>query len=166
MNLLRAIDRIFPPKIAYAHCDIPCGIYESDGATLAAHTVHRMVEIIDALPKDGGTVKDRNNFARCVRVKDEHAAKCKHELFTLWADFFKEEHLEKFPDLHDKFWKAIKLCSKNKHEVSMEDAKALEAAVAQIAEMFKEVRVESKEDLGDTVSDSFASPKQKILGAS
>ena len=32
----------------------------------------------------------------------------KEHLWVLWTDYFKPEHLEKHPDLHDKFWKATK----------------------------------------------------------
>jgi nickel superoxide dismutase len=41
-----------------------------------------------------------------------------------------------FPDLHDTFWKAAKLCSKVKQEVNMEAAIALQNAVEEIAAMF------------------------------
>ena len=33
----------------------------------------------------------------------------KEHLWVLWTDYFKPEHVEKYPDLHDKFWKATKL---------------------------------------------------------
>lgn len=38
-------------------------------------------------------------------------------------------HLEKYPDLHDTFWKAAKLCSACKVEVSLQHAEELMAAV-------------------------------------
>ena len=37
-----------------------------------------------------------------------------------------------FPDLHDTFWKAAKLCSAAKVNVSLEDATALMAAIEDI----------------------------------
>ena len=27
-----ALDRVAPPSVAYAHCDIPCGIYDPHAA--------------------------------------------------------------------------------------------------------------------------------------
>ncbi|MBI2642012.1 MAG: superoxide dismutase, Ni, partial [Candidatus Wildermuthbacteria bacterium] len=66
-----------------------------------------------------------------------HAQKCKEELLILWTDYFKPEHLEMFPALHETFWKAAKLCSKVKQEVSMEAAKELEKAVQEIADIFE-----------------------------
>jgi len=54
----------------------------------------------------------------------------------LWTDFFKPEHLKMFPNLHETFWKAAKLCSTNKQEVSIEHAQELVKAVDEIAEIF------------------------------
>ena len=38
----------------------------------------------------------------------------KHHLDVLWHDYFKPEHLEKVPNLHDLFWQATKQASKVK----------------------------------------------------
>ena len=40
-----------------------------------------------------------------IAVKESTPKICKKELQILWSDDFKPEHLEKFPDLHDKVWK-------------------------------------------------------------
>jgi len=119
-----------------AHCDVPCGIYDPKPAQIAAATVMKMVDLIDALPKENPTLEDRNKFVRSVWTKEEHARKCKEELLILWTDYFKPEHLEKFPNLHDTFWKAAKLCSENKQHVSKESAQKLIAAVDEIADIF------------------------------
>ena len=123
----------------HAHCDIPCGIYTAEPALTAAKTVVKMVEKIEALPQAPGvppTVDTRNAFVRMVHVKEEHAQKCKQELLILWTDYFKPEHLQIFPTLHETFWKAAKLCSKNKQEVNMKAAQELLGAVEEIAGMF------------------------------
>lgn len=164
MKFLRKLDYILKPQIALAHCDIPCGIYETNTLLMAAHTVQRMVEVIDALPVKPSN-KDHATLIRCVKVKEDHAQICKQQLLILWADFFKLEHLEKFPDLHDKVWKAMKLCSDNKHEISAEKAKQLEETVSEIAEMFDEVKVVPKEDHQGTISDNPDVPKKKLLAA-
>lgn len=144
MNLFRLVDKIFSPKVAYAHCDVPCGVYDPKPAQIAAETVLKMVEKIGTLPKDNPTVQDRNSFVRAVWTKEEHARKCKEELLILWTDFFKEEHLEMFPTLHETFWKAAKLCSKNKHEVSVEAAKELITSVDMIASMVSKAKAAAK----------------------
>lgn len=130
-------------QTVYAHCDVPCGIYDPKPAQIAAATVVKMVEKIEALPKDQATAT-MNSFVRMVLTKEEQARKCKEELLILWTDYFKPEHLVMFPNLHDIFWKAAKLCSKNKQEVSMESAQALVAAVDEIADMFHKSKSASK----------------------
>ncbi|MDO8260696.1 MAG: superoxide dismutase, Ni [Candidatus Magasanikbacteria bacterium] len=144
MNFLRLIDKVFPPTVAFAHCDVPCGIYDPKPAQIAAATVLKMVEKIEGLPKDNPTVEDRNLFVRAVLTKEEHARKCKEELLILWTDFFKEEHLTKFPDLHETFWMAAKLCSKNKQTVSVESAQELVKAVDEIAQIFTKAKATQK----------------------
>jgi len=144
MRFLRLVDKIFTPKTVYAHCDVPCGIYDPKPAQIAVATVLKMVEKIEALPKENPTVDDRNLFVRAVLTKEEHARKCKEELLILWTDFFKPEHLEMFPGLHDKFWQATKLCSKNKQSVDMKAAQELVAAVDEIAEMFNKAKAAAK----------------------
>jgi len=143
MIVLRFIDKFFPPKVAYAHCDVPCGIYDVRPAQIAAETVVKMVEKIQGFDNKTATVSDRNTLIRSVWTKEEHARKCKEELLILWTDFFKPEHLEMFPNLHDIFWQAAKLCSKNKHEVSMEAALDLKKAVDEIAAMFAKAKAKS-----------------------
>lgn len=125
-----------PYKTAYAHCDVPCGIYDPKPAQIAAATVLKMVQKINELSQTNPSVQDRNSFVRMVWTKEEHARKCKEELLILWTDYFKEEHLAAFPNLHDTFWKAAKLCSKNKQEVKLESAEQLVKAVDEIAEIF------------------------------
>ncbi len=122
------------PRVASAHCDIPCGIYDPAAAKTAADTVAKMVEKIQSF--SGTDEASRNNFVRSVAVKEEHAQICKRELLILWSDYFKPEHLEKYPNLHDTFWKAAKLCSKNKQSVDAKAAADLQAAVKEISDIF------------------------------
>jgi nickel superoxide dismutase len=137
MNLLSKLI-----KPVYAHCDVPCGIYETDTMRHAADTCVRMVEKMSEVKgNDGdsiGSHEGRNNFIRMVHTKEDHAQKCKDQIYLLWSDYFKPEHLEKFPDLHDKMWQAAKQCSKVKQTVSLDEAKKLVALVAGIATMFEE----------------------------
>ena len=125
-----------PTTVAYAHCDIPCGIYDPTPAKIAADTVAKMVEKINALDKSATDFTTRGNFVRMVVVKEQHAEICKKELQVLWSDYFKPEHVEKFPKLHDTFWKALKLASKNKQNVDAQAAADLQAAVKEISDMF------------------------------
>lgn len=141
--VIASLAKFLPTSPVFAHCDVPCGIYDPKSAQIAAATVLKMVQLIDAIPKDSTEISDRNKFVRCVLTKEEHARKCKEELLILWTDYFKPEHLEAFPNLHDTFWKAAKLCSKNKQEVSAEAASSLVAAVDEIAHIFEQSKKSS-----------------------
>ncbi|MBI4089234.1 MAG: superoxide dismutase, Ni [Candidatus Levybacteria bacterium] len=144
-SLIRSIlIKILPTKNAYAHCDIPCGIYDPKPAQLAAATVLKMVQLIQELSKENPTVNDRNKFVRYVSTKEEHARKCKEEILILWTDYFKPEHLKTIPHLHEIFWNAAKLCSLNKQEVSLAHATELVKAVDEIAAIFQKTKVTSK----------------------
>lgn len=140
------LDRVSPPRSAHAHCDIPCGIYDPHNAQVAALTVIRMVQLLQALPPpEGGAGKEQLDtygmqVARYTGVKEEHAKICEHELVVLWTDYFKPEHLQKYPDLHDTFWKATKLTSTVKQAISMDAAQQLLASCQQIAEIFWETK--------------------------
>ncbi len=125
-----------PTTVAYAHCDIPCGIYDPTPAKIAADTVAKMIEKIAALPIGATDVATRNSFVRMVTVKEQHAEICKKELQVLWSDYFKPEHLTAYPDLHTKVWNVLKLASKNKQNVDAEAAAQLEAAVKEFSDIF------------------------------
>lgn len=124
-------------KPVYAHCDLPCGIYETDTMTHAAVTVKRMVEKYQEIGEvDDENPESMNTAIRCVVTKEEHAQKCKDQLYILWSDYFKPEHLEKFPDLHDKFWQATKQCGKVKQTMSLEECDKLIDMVHDISHIF------------------------------
>jgi nickel superoxide dismutase len=142
-TLLKFFHTVYGAQYVYAHCDIPCGIYTPEPAQTAAKTVVKMVEKIQELEPPNfmnlniEVAKGKiNSLARYIATKEDHAQKCKQELFILWSDYFKPEHLSMFPELHDTFWRAVKLCSKNKQEISIETAKELSEAVENITDMF------------------------------
>ena len=137
--ILDKLIKLLPAKPVYAHCDIPCGIYDPHTAQLAAKTVLAMVRKINELPKER-SLNDENNFVRMVKVKEEHAEICKREVLILWTDYFKAEHLEKFPDLHDLIWKTTKLCSDNKRAVDEDKAKQLVELVDKVAGIFEQTK--------------------------
>lgn len=126
-------------KPVHAHCDVPCGIYETDTMRHAADTCLKMIEKIEALPDDMGEKSaDHNNYIRMVMTKEKHAQLCKDQIYVLWSDYFKPEHLQKYPDLHDTLWQAAKQCSKVKQTVSREECQKLISQVAAIATIFEE----------------------------
>lgn len=149
------LNKVLPAEIAYAHCDIPCGIYDPHQAQLAAHTVLRMTSIIDDLTasSDNAPFDERkkiiHQIARCAAVKEEHAEIVKHEVRVIWGDYFKPEMLKDHPDLHELVFTIMKLASKTKQEINKDASLELLAKVQEFAEIFwktkgrKTVRVAS-----------------------
>jgi nickel superoxide dismutase len=131
---MRLTSLLRPTTVVRAHCDVPCGIYDPAEALLAAKTVARMVEIINSL--EGNDTATRNKFIRCVTVKEQHAEKVKKEVQVIWSDYFKPEHLEAIPDLHNKVWNLLKLAGKNKQNVDAAAAADLVAATQEFSDLF------------------------------
>ena len=128
-------------EVAEAHCDAPCGVYDPASARIAAEAVLSMTKkILDLKAPDGGDAKAsasfQNTLTRYIVVKEEQAQTAKDEILILWTDYFKPIHLEKYPNLHDTFWKAAKLCSAVKVEVSLEHATELMDAIKEIHGIF------------------------------
>jgi len=142
--LLRLVDRVSAPATVSAHCDIPCGIYDPHAAQIAALTVLRMDQLIGNLQMAGGEKGQLDTYAnslgRYITVKEQHAEIFKKEIDILWHDYFRPEHLEKYPDLHTIFWNANKLASRNKQNIDSGAAEELLAASNRIAEIFWETK--------------------------
>ena len=139
MSLHSKIMRFLGVREAHAHCDIPCGIYDPIAAKIGAQTVQKMVLRIQALERPGAGASAaayENTLSRYITVKEQHAEIVKNEIDILWHDYFRPDHLEKHPDLHNTVWQANKLASKNKQSVDMDAAKELVATVDKIAEVF------------------------------
>ncbi|MEO0374550.1 Superoxide dismutase [Ni] [Acaryochloris thomasi RCC1774] len=141
LNAITAkIQACFPAPEVHAHCDGPCGVYDPAAARITAEAVLSMTKkIVDLQPagQDAASMVAYNNtLSRYIAIKEEQAQKTKEDILILWTDYFKPVHLEKYPDLHDIFWKAAKLCSACKVEVSVEHATELMAAVEQIHGIF------------------------------
>ena len=140
-SAISSILKRLPAKKALAHCDGPCGVYDPASARIAAEAVLSMTKKLIALaPPEGSDAiawaTYNNTFSRFVAVKEEQAQETKEELLILWTDYFKPEHLAAFPELHDTFWKAAKLCSACKVNIDQGKAEELMTAVEKIHNMF------------------------------
>ncbi|HYO43678.1 MAG TPA: superoxide dismutase, Ni [Candidatus Limnocylindrales bacterium] len=113
------LTRILAPKtVAHAHCDLPCGVYDPEQARIEAESCYRIVEKYAAN-------EDQVFRTRAIKIKEDRADLVKHHLDVLWHDYFKPEHLEAVPNLHELFWNANKQVSKVKASVDVADAKKL-----------------------------------------
>jgi nickel superoxide dismutase len=101
-----------------------------------------MVDLINQLEKPGAnaTPEQRQEFVnkltRYVATKEQHSEIYKHELRVLWADYFKPEHVQQFPQLHDLVFKALKSASKGRQEINLQAAEEMLKHANDIAEIF------------------------------
>jgi nickel superoxide dismutase len=107
-----------PRATARAHCDLPCGVYDPEQARIEAESCFRIMEKYQAN-------SDETFRARAIGIKEDRAELVKHHLDVLWHDYFKPEHLEKVPNLHELFWNANKQVSKVKGSVDPADGQKL-----------------------------------------
>ena len=135
MRLLLNLLKVFPSKTVYAHCDIPCGIYDPTPAQIAAHTIIRMTQLIAEVKREDET-KAEHDIARIVHVKEEHGHLVEDELGTLENDYFKPEHYKKYPELAGLLSSAVALSIKVRQNIDMEAANELLDQVQKIAEIF------------------------------
>ncbi|NQY20686.1 MAG: superoxide dismutase, Ni [Campylobacteraceae bacterium] len=127
-----------------AHCDVPCGIYDPITAQIAALSVIRMIDLMEALEKND-SLEYINTISRHVTVKETEAEKVKHEVRIIWGDFIKGPQIEAYPEIHTLVHNIMMLGSANRQHVSKAKALELLAAVNRFAEIFWAIKgVETK----------------------
>ena len=132
------VARLLAPKaVAHAHCDLPCGVYDPEQARIEAESCYKIIE------KMGGN-SDPTFTTRATHIKEDRADLVKHHLDVLWHDYFKPEHLEKVPNLHELFWNANKQVSKVKASTNIEDARQLLSMIDEIDAAWKATGGEEK----------------------
>ena len=115
-------------KQVYAHCDLPCGVYDPAQARIEAQSVYEIMKKYEELDEAGKI--------RAIFIKEQRAELVKHHLWVLWTDYFKPPHLEQYPDLHEKFWLATKQAGECKHHTDPADGQKLLDMIDEIAEIF------------------------------
>jgi nickel superoxide dismutase len=133
MRLLNSFLQSLPATTVYAHCDLPCGVYDPAQARIEATSVYGII-------KKYADNQDVDFRIRAQLLKEERAELVKHHLWVLWTDYFKPEHLEKFPQLHGLFWKATKAAGETKHHTDLDSAQALLDAIDEIGKVFAQTK--------------------------
>ena len=123
------LSQLLPATTVYAHCDLPCGIYDPAQARIEAESVL-------AITKKYAANDDQVFRTRAIILKEERAELVKRHLWVLWTDYFKPEHLEKHPGLHDLFWRATKQAGVAKHSVDAAESQKLLDLIAEITTIF------------------------------
>jgi nickel superoxide dismutase len=126
---MRLRSLLSPSTTIHAHCDLPCGVYDPAQARIEAQSVKACQE------KYQGS-DDPVFRQRAVQIKEERADLVKHHLWVLWTDYFKPEHLEAHPGLHQLFWDATKAAGAAKKSEDPADGQKVIDLVDQIADVF------------------------------
>ena len=114
----RLIRWLAPTTTARAHCDLPCGVYDPGAGPDRGRIV---------LPDHGEVPGQRGRDLPRPGDRDQGRARRAGQapLDVLWHDYFKPEHIEKVPNLHELFWNATKAASKVKASVDPADGQKL-----------------------------------------
>src|SRR5438477_231706 len=87
------LTRLLKPTItASAHCDLPCGVYDPEQARIEAESCYKIIEKYKAS-------NDEQFKTRAILIKEERAELAKHHIDVLWSDYFKPEHVQKYPEI-------------------------------------------------------------------
>jgi nickel superoxide dismutase len=131
--LLSLADWVARPRTAHAHCDLPCGVYDPAQARIEAESVKACMEKFNA--SDDPVFRQR-----AIMIKEERAELVKHHVWVLWTDYFRPEHAERFPELHELVWKTTKAAGEAKKTCDTAVADRLLAGIAEIDRIFKETK--------------------------
>jgi nickel superoxide dismutase len=139
--LAKVTDLLRPSRVVHAHCDLPCGVYDPAQARIEAESVQKIqqkYQDAEAQKKPTESVEDFK--ARCLLIWEERADLVKHHLWVLWTDYFKPEHLEANPQLHDLFWKATKAAGEAKKAQDPAQGEQLLGLIKEIDTIFWETK--------------------------
>ena len=122
-----------PRRTVHAHCDLPCGIYDPAQARIEAESVKACQEKYQG--SDDAIFKDR-----AISIKEQRANLVKEHLWILWTDYFKPEHLETYPQLHELFWNATKEAGNAKRSEDPAQGQKLLDSIDELSKVFWETK--------------------------
>lgn len=144
-----------------AHCDVPCGIYDPHRALIAAVSIIRMVDLLNAkYEMKSDDAQFQNDIARYIATKEEEATLLKEEIRIIWGDFVKPVHLEGYPEIHQIVHNIMMLGGAVKQHVSREKALELLEEVNKFAVIFWKIKGFSTEKVttASPVEEKIVSP--------
>ena len=133
----------------FAHCDIPCKIYDPIVIQVAALSVVRILDIINETSHDD--VKENiSELSRLTAEKENQARIVKDEVRIIWGDYFKEPQIKAFPKIHDLVHQIMMQGSKCKQGIDRKDGETLVDFINEFSEIFwatKDVNTVTKKSL-------------------
>ena len=95
--------------------------------------------LLDLIHEIGDSVTSAADSAKIVRLTDQkeiHAASVKHDITTIWGDYFKDPQIEAFPEVHELVHTIMQQASKCKQSIARENGDHLLTSVNRFAEIF------------------------------
>jgi len=157
-KLINVFEKISPIREVQAHCDVPCGIYDTSNALIACLSVIRMTDLIIDHKEVKHSVEWHNEVSRYIAEKEKNAEIVKHEIRIIWGDFFKAPQFEKYPELHELTHAIMMQASKTRQQVSRDAAVELLNKVNRFAEIFWEIK-----GVSTTKAVSPYAPKMEVV---
>jgi nickel superoxide dismutase len=126
---------VAPTLDVFAHCDLPCGVYDPAQARIEAESVKMIIKKVADNP-------DPDFRTRAILIKEQRADLVKHHLWVLWTDYFKQPHFDKYPQLHALFNEATKLAGASGAKGTFDEGVVdqLLAKIDEIATIFAETK--------------------------
>ncbi len=139
LTVLRAF--LKPPRVVHAHCDLPCGVYDPAQARIEAESVQKIQEKYGDAANQKKPSETEDDFkSRALLIKEERADLVKQHLWVLWTDYFKPEHVETYPQLHELFWNATKEAGNAKKSTDPAQGQKLLDLIGEIDKIFWETK--------------------------
>jgi nickel superoxide dismutase len=130
-----------PRRIVHAHCDVPCGVYDPAQARIEAESVKAIQERYQKADEMKSATESAEDYrTRCLVIKEQRADLVKHHLWVLWTDYFKPNHLESYPQLHELFWNATKEAGVAKKSQDPAQGQKLLDQIDEISKIFWETK--------------------------
>ena len=124
-------------ETVFAHCDIPCKIYDPIFSQISVLTMIRLVDLIDELDiSNSSSINDKAQFNRLVSQKEDHGIKVKDEISIIWVDYFIIRQFDEFPEIHELTHLIMLQCSKSKQNLDRSCVIELLVSVNRFAEIF------------------------------
>jgi nickel superoxide dismutase len=130
-----------PRRVVHAHCDLPCGVYDPAQARIEAESVAKIQEKYQDAENQKKPSETTEDFkTRCIAIKEDRANLVKEHLWVLWTDYFKPNHVEKYPQLHELFWQATKEAGEAKKSTDPKQGQKLLEVIDEIGKIFWETK--------------------------
>ena len=93
------------------------------------------------MPENIESKKDLAHLSRLVQQKEEHAIEVKDAVRTIWGDYFKDPHIEKFPEIHELAHSIMMTASKCKQDIDRQNGIDLVEKLIDLLKYFGQQRM-------------------------